>query len=107
MYDLTCINGMADFDLVAQWLVPFAGPVLPGGEEPLLGLHFFRRVGKVGLATSPSCQNFQGAVVIDDTGRLEIDELDRGRKGAGRTIGAAIDGWPSPSEAAAPHLRSP
>ena len=31
-------------------------------------------------------QNFQGAVVIDDTGRLEIGELDEGRKGAGRTM---------------------
>jgi hypothetical protein len=24
MYDLTCINGMTDFDSVTQWLVPFA-----------------------------------------------------------------------------------
>jgi hypothetical protein len=58
MYDLTCINGMTDFDSVTQWLVPFAGRILPGGEEPLRGLQptSLREIVIVD-------QNFQGAVV--------------------------------------------
>jgi hypothetical protein len=28
MCDLTCINGMTDFDVVAQWLVPLTGSCL-------------------------------------------------------------------------------
>jgi hypothetical protein len=48
MCDLTCISGMTDFDVVAQWLVPLTGPVLPGGESPTTAYTFFAELGKLG-----------------------------------------------------------
>jgi hypothetical protein len=84
MYDLTCINGMANFDLVAQWLVLFSGTSLAwrAGAPPRSAE--LRKLGQPPLLREIVMvnQNLRGPVVIDDTGRLQIDELRARRRPA-------------------------